>query len=162
MERKWHCIFSSSGIQTKINEIRDWDLYGPLIITLLLTLLLSLKQNFRDTEKTFSLVFFFVVFGSLLVAINAKLTGVKFSIFFYACVIGYSLSPFLVAQVASILFEGVLTKVGTSIVTGICYIMVMKSVNSLFVSTLPEKKHFLVMYPVSLFFLFFAFIIVLQ
>lgn len=97
MERKWLCIFTNQGIQQKIAEIRDWDLYGPLVITLTLTFLIGLKQNFRETEKTFSVIFFIVIIGSLLVSFNAKLTGVKFSIFFYACVIGYSLSPFIVA-----------------------------------------------------------------
>lgn len=145
-----------------MNEIRDWDLYGPLIITLSLTFLIGLKQNFKETEKTFSVIFFIVVFGSLLVSINAKLTGVKYSIFFYACVIGYSLSPFLVAQIISILFENFITKIGVGVVTGLCYVWVMKSVDSLFSSTIPVKKHFLVMYPVALFFLFFAVLVALQ
>ena len=59
----------------KLKEIRQWDLWGPLIFTILLSFALS----FGTDEKSDMFVLVFVIFwiGSVLVYLNGNLLGAK-------------------------------------------------------------------------------------
>ena len=59
----------------KFKEIRQWDLWGPLIFTILLSFTLS----FGTDEKSDMFVLVFVIFwiGSVLVYLNGNLLGAK-------------------------------------------------------------------------------------
>ena len=63
----------------KVDQLRDWDLWGPLIFCLLLALTLSLSTAGDKGEDTASLVFgivFVVVWlGAAIVTVNALLLG---------------------------------------------------------------------------------------
>jgi hypothetical protein len=62
-----------------MEELRDWDLWGPLLFCLLLALTLSISSTGGNGEDTASLVFgivFVVVwFGAAVVTLNALLLG---------------------------------------------------------------------------------------
>jgi len=64
---------------SKMEELRDWDLWGPLLFCLLLALTLSISSTGGNGEDTASLVFgivFVVVwFGAAVVTLNALLLG---------------------------------------------------------------------------------------
>lgn len=72
----------------KVKELRDWDLFGPLIIAVALTVVMIFKGALTQTNNVFAANFFILMFGSILVTLNAKLVGVKYSFFFYVCVLG--------------------------------------------------------------------------
>ena len=77
-----------------------------------------------------------IFLGSLLVTINAKLIGVKYSIFFYICAMGYSLAPFIIAAAVNWTLSSIISRLGVLIVTGICYLWAIKSVSVFFQLTI--------------------------
>lgn len=74
--------------------------------------------------------------GSIIVTLNAKLVGVKYSFFFYICALGYCLAPFLIAAAINLFLGKMITRIGVFIVTGICYFWSIKSVSIFFSLTI--------------------------
>lgn len=61
-----------------VNEqLRDWDLWGPLVFSLLLSLLLSLTARREQSENVFTGVFSLVWIGSAVVTWQIRLLGGK-------------------------------------------------------------------------------------
>ncbi|EPS36942.1 hypothetical protein H072_9539 [Dactylellina haptotyla CBS 200.50] len=83
------------------NEIRDWDLWGPLLSALLLSLLLSIAASDEQTTSVFSGVFAIVWIGEALVTLQIRLLGGNISFFQSVCVIGYTLFPLVGAALLS-------------------------------------------------------------
>ena len=53
-------------------ELLDWDLWGPLFLTLLLAITLSLNSTEEQTATDFALVISIVWIGSIVVTVNAS------------------------------------------------------------------------------------------
>ena len=90
--------------EEKAKELRDWDLWGPLLLCMLLSLTLSLSSSSSATEKTeetaslvFSIVFCLISVGSVIITINTLLLGGTISFFQSVCVLGYCLFPMNIA-----------------------------------------------------------------
>jgi len=64
----------------RCNQLRNWDLWGPLLLSVVMALTLSISSN-SDSDYVFGIVFLVVAIGSLLITINCKLLGAKVSIF---------------------------------------------------------------------------------
>lgn len=146
----------------KVKELRDWDLFGPLIISLTLTIIMIFKGSLSDSNYIFAANFLLLIFGSFLVTINAKLVGVKFSIFFYISAMGYSLAPFIIAALCNLLIGKLVTRFGILLISAFCYLWAIKSVGVFFGLTILPTRKYLVMYPIFLYYLFFAWFIVLE
>ena len=117
--------------EEKVKELRNWDLFGPLFLAVALTIIMILK-GFKNSDNIFAANFFILIFGSFIVTLNAKLVGVKYSVFFYLCALGYSLAPFLIAALANLLIGSLITRIGILIITGFCYLWSVKSVSVFF------------------------------
>ncbi|XP_049560608.1 protein YIPF6 isoform X5 [Orcinus orca] len=80
--------------------LRDWDLWGPLILCV--TLALMLQRGSVDSEKDggpqFAEVFVIVWFGAVTITLNSKLLGGNISFFQSLCVLGYCILPLTVAM----------------------------------------------------------------
>ncbi|KAL0588986.1 Protein YIPF6 [Plecturocebus cupreus] len=80
--------------------LRDWDLWGPLILCV--TLALMLQRDSADSEKDggpqFAEVFVIVWFGAVTITLNSKLLGGNISFFQSLCVLGYCILPLTVAM----------------------------------------------------------------
>ncbi|KAL6093949.1 hypothetical protein STEG23_002167 [Scotinomys teguina] len=80
--------------------LRDWDLWGPLILCV--TLALMLQKSSVDGEKDggpqFAEVFVVVWFGAVIITLNSKLLGGNISFFQSLCVLGYCILPLTVAM----------------------------------------------------------------
>ena len=80
--------------------LRDWDLWGPLILCV--TLALMLQRGSVDNEKDggpqFAEVFVIVWFGAVTITLNSKLLGGNISFFQSLCVLGYCILPLTVAM----------------------------------------------------------------
>lgn len=61
--------------------LRDWDLWGPLVICLALAIILSLDAPQDQSMQVFSLVISLITIGSVVVTVNSKLLGGKVSFF---------------------------------------------------------------------------------
>lgn len=68
--------------------LRDWDLWGPLVICLALAIVLSLDAPQDQSMQVFSLVISLITVGSVVVTVNSKLLGGKVS-FFQSLVSGH-------------------------------------------------------------------------
>ena len=86
------------------DELRNWDLWGPLFLCLLLAVLLSIDESGLPADKdhdrpavVFSTLLLIVWVGSVVVTVNAKLLGGSVSFFQNICLLGYCTAPLIVA-----------------------------------------------------------------
>ena len=79
-------------------QLKDWDLWGPLLICLSLSILLSLGASASQGALVFSSVFLSVWFGAGIVTVNSQLLGGTISFFQAVCVLGYCVFPLCLAS----------------------------------------------------------------
>ncbi|XP_055592664.1 protein YIPF6-like isoform X2 [Uranotaenia lowii] len=78
--------------------LRDWDLWGPLILcTFMGTIIQGSANDKGDGGPEFAQFFVIVWFGAMIVTLNSKLLGGNISFFQSVCVLGYCLTPCAVA-----------------------------------------------------------------
>jgi protein YIPF6 len=146
-----------------INELKDWDLWGPLVLCLLLAVTLSFKAPTNQSSMVFAAVFCAVWIGSTVVTINAQLVGGTISFFQSVCVLGYSIFPLtLSALVIGIIRIVINTWAWIDlIIIAVGFAWAIRT-SSLFVSIYvkPERR-FLALYPVFLFYVFLSWMILL-
>jgi hypothetical protein len=79
--------------------LKDWDLWGPLLLCLLLAINLSAVSDSSDeSAAVFALVFVLVWCGSAIVTMNSKLLGGTISFFQSVCILGYCIFPLVTAS----------------------------------------------------------------
>lgn len=83
--------------QLVINRLREWDLWGPLIVCLTLSVILSFKAPSAQSSTVFATVFVSVWVGAAIVTVNAQLLGGTISFFQSVCVLGYCVFPLTIA-----------------------------------------------------------------
>jgi len=131
-------------------ELRDWDLWGPLLLCLALAVLLSSGAARREQPSlVFATVFVAVWAGAAVVSGNAQLLGGGVSFFQCVCVLGYCLCPLvlagLVMAVAKVAFA-------REVVAVVGVVWSMRAALVLMGSLVPEKRRLLALYPVALFY----------
>ncbi|KAM9538898.1 protein YIPF6-like [Salvelinus alpinus] len=138
--------------------LRDWDLWGPLLLCVTLALMLQggSVDSKDDGGPQFAEVFVIIWFGSVIITLNSKLLGGTISFFQSLCVLGYCIMPLTVAMVVCrlVLLGG---SWGFSFIVRL--IVVTASFSwSTFASTAfladcqPPNRKALVVYPVFLFY----------
>ncbi|XP_061674690.1 protein YIPF6 [Syngnathoides biaculeatus] len=138
--------------------LRDWDLWGPLLLCVTLALLLQggAAQSGDQGGPQFAEVFVIVWFGSIIITLNSKLLGGTISFFQSLCVLGYCILPLTAAMVVCRL---VLLGAAGAVSFAVRLAVVAASFGwSTFASTAflagsqPPKRKGLVVYPVFLFY----------
>ncbi|KAJ5070808.1 protein yipf6 [Anaeramoeba ignava] len=132
------------------DNLRDWDLWGPLFLCLLLSVILSHGAPENQSSLVFALIFFIIWIGSGIVTINALLLGGNISFFQTVCVLGYCIFPLNIASIISLIFNNIVVKF---IFAGIGFIWSIISSISFISPFIPTNKKVLAIYPVFLFFL---------
>ncbi|CAO3589650.1 unnamed protein product [Absidia cylindrospora] len=97
--------------------LRDWDLWGPLLLCLSLAITLSTRAPADQSVSIFTGVFVIVWLGAAVVTANAKLLGGAVSFFQSVCVIGYCLFPLVAASIVSIFVHLIWVRLPIAIVT---------------------------------------------
>jgi len=87
-----HVIFPFWGSFQRVDRLKDWDLWGPLLLSFILASMLTFSAGSEST-LIFTMVFVIVWLGSAIITINAILLGGKVSFFQTLCALGYSLGP---------------------------------------------------------------------
>jgi len=142
-----------------VKELRNWDLWGPLFLCLLLATTLSIRAAPEQTAQTFATVFFVVWVGAGVVTINAALLGGQISFLQSVCVLGYCLCPL---NIASILCHFWGSKAYQLVVVSVCFFWATRaSVGFMAQLVNPDRKG-LAVYPVLLFYLYIAWLILVQ
>ena len=138
-----------------IKQINQWDLWGPLIFTIILSFTNSIEKN----SNRFVLIFSFFWVGSFIIFLNSYFLDNKISVFHYMCLLGYSLVPFVLMSFLFLLNIYYILK----ILFGIFALVWSLFVTFKFIKNkMDDKKIFLNMYPISLFFIFFFYLLVLK
>ncbi|KAK4688803.1 protein YIPF6, partial [Tremellales sp. Uapishka_1] len=140
--------------------LRDWDLWGPLVICLSLAIILSIDSPPEQSMQVFSLVISLITIGSVVVTVNSKLLGGKVSFFQSLCVLGYALAPLLLASIIAFVLHNLFIRVPISLAAWGW--SVWASMHFFGGTGLPESRTFLAVYPICLFFFVLAWMIMIQ
>ena len=110
--------------QDNCKELRNWDLWGPLLICVLMSLVLSI--NTRNTagqsaSQVFTLVFGLIWAGATLITLNIKCLGANISIFQSVCVIGYCIFPISIATLVGVILKATLPFILRLIIAGVAF-----------------------------------------
>ena len=94
------------------------DLWGPLLVCLLLSTVLSMTAPGDSSSLVFATVFVIVWLGAAVVTVNAQLLGGTISFFQSVCILGYCVFPLTLAALVSLILKLMWRPVCTYI---ICY-----------------------------------------
>jgi len=157
-----YVLFPRAGPEEKAMYIKDWDLWGPLLICLFMALTLSFANSTDSSADTASLVFgvvFVVIWiGAGIVTVNALFLGGKVSFFQSVCLLGYCVFPMCLSAILVVVL---------SFLPGVLRILLVLAgfgwstwASVGFISALvPSDRKALAEYPVFLFYLFLAWFI---
>ena len=96
---KLRYVLLPAGHHTEtLKELRNWDLWGPLLLCLTLSILLSVSAPVGQASLVFASVFVIVWAGAAVVTVNAQLLGGSISFFQSVCVLGYCIFPLVLAS----------------------------------------------------------------
>ena len=148
-----------------IESLRDWDLWGPLIVCLVLAVLLSIKAPVGQASLVFAAVFCAVWFGSAVVTVNAQLLGGTISFFQSVCVLGYCVFPMTLAAVVVDLFKmlplGVFSTLVEVAVLMIAFLWSTRASAVFIGQYIIATRRILAVFPVLFFYTFLAWMIFL-
>ncbi|KAE8290376.1 Protein YIPF6 YIP1 family member 6 [Larimichthys crocea] len=138
--------------------LRDWDLWGPLLLCVTLALLLQGGAADSDDQggPQFAEVFVIVWFGSIIITLNSKLLGGTISFFQSLCVLGYCIMPLTAAMaVCRIVLVGGSGKVSFAVRLAVVTVSFGWSTfasTAFLADSQPPNRKALVVYPVFLFY----------
>ena len=141
--------------EVKSYHIKQWDLWGPLLMVIFLAC--TLAVNSTDKSQTVILVFLIFWLGSFLVFLNAHLLGVKTSIFQIFCLLGYCLFPLDVS--AFILSFTKLFDIFRFIIVGVTCAWSLYSASSFLQNLSMPEQRYLVLYPSILLYIYISWFI---
>mmetsp|Transcript_13330 Transcript_13330/g.15283 ORF Transcript_13330/g.15283 Transcript_13330/m.15283 type:complete len:252 (+) Transcript_13330:81-836(+) len=146
-----------------IDSLKDWDLWGPLLVCLTLSVILSFKAPTNESAMVFASVFCLVWFGSIVVTINAQLLGGTISFFQSVCVLGYCVFPMTIAAfIIGILRLTPLSFIWFDMLWLVLGFLWATRASSVFIASyIPKERRLLAVYPVLFFYIFLAWIILL-
>ena len=139
----------------KNNQIRQWDLWGPLLLDLLLAFTLSF--NTKEKSQLTTLIFVIFWLGGVILYLNANFLGVKTSVFQILCLLGYCLFPLNLSAIIVTIFN--LNDIFRIIIVMMTFIWsVYSSIDYLKIISNNEQRY-LVLYPCILFYLYISWFI---
>mmetsp|Transcript_111175 Transcript_111175/g.310589 ORF Transcript_111175/g.310589 Transcript_111175/m.310589 type:complete len:244 (-) Transcript_111175:18-749(-) len=148
-----------------IQRLKDWDLWGPLIVCLALAVLLSFKAPVGQASIVFAAVFCAVWMGSAVVTINAQLLGGTISFFQSVCVLGYCVFPMTMAALAVDLFKmiplGALSMLLDLAVLAVAFLWSTRASAVFIGQYIAAPRRVLAVFPVLFFYTFLAWLILL-
>jgi protein YIPF6 len=148
-----------------IESLREWDLWGPLIVCLALAVLLSLKAPVGQASLVFAAVFCAVWFGSTVVTVNAQLLGGTISFFQSVCVLGYCVFPMAMAAAVVDLFKmlplGAFSTLVEVAVLAVAFLWSTRASSVFIGQYIVASRRVLAVFPVLFFYTFLAWLILL-
>lgn len=170
---KLKAVLVPSG--STIEELRDWDLWGPLFLGLALASILSHSTDDDQAALVFTIVFSFIWVGAGVVTLNAALLGGQMFVY-RSCLhtnlstcfrsflqslslLGYCIAPL---TVAAIVCRFVPTKVVQLPVAFSSMLWACRASFTFLSALVPAERRFLALYPAVLFFLTIVWLILLQ
>uniref|UniRef100_A0A674GKZ5 Protein YIPF n=1 Tax=Taeniopygia guttata TaxID=59729 RepID=A0A674GKZ5_TAEGU len=138
--------------------LRDWDLWGPLVLCVSLALMLQggSADSKDDGGPQFAEVFVIIWFGAVVITLNSKLLGGTISFFQSLCVLGYCVMPLTVAMLVCRLVllagAGTVSFIIRLIVVGAMFAWSTLASTAFLADSQPPNRKALVVYPIFLFY----------
>merc|ERR1719235_517529 len=143
----------------KAHGLKKWDLWGPLFLCLALGIILSAQAADSDQAgMAFALVFIVVWVGSAVVTVNALLLKGRISFFQSVCVLGYCIFPLVISAFVAMMVRHVAVKV---ITVTVGFIWGTGASVGFMSELVPADRKALAVYPVWLFYVAIAWMILL-
>ncbi|KIY65880.1 Yip1-domain-containing protein [Cylindrobasidium torrendii FP15055 ss-10] len=140
--------------------LRDWDLWGPLVLCLCLGVMLSINAPADQSLGTFTSVIAICSIGALIVTVQAKLLGGRVSFFQGLCTLGYCLAPLNVAALISCFVRVIYIRAPIAL---LCWAWcIWAAVNFLDGTKIDQQRILLAVYPLLLFYFILAWMILIQ
>ncbi|KAF9484399.1 Yip1-domain-containing protein [Pholiota conissans] len=140
--------------------LKDWDLWGPLLLCLLLGIMLSINAPSTQSLGVFTSVIVICSLGALAVTVQAKLLGGRVSFFQGLCVLGYCIAPLDIAAIISCFVPLMWIRAPVAL---LCWAWsIWASVNFLDGTKIEQQRILLAVYPLLLFYFVLAWMILIQ
>ncbi|KAJ3930545.1 MAG: hypothetical protein NXY57DRAFT_1011608 [Lentinula lateritia] len=140
--------------------LRDWDLWGPFMLCLLLGIMLSVNAPQSQSLNVFTSVIVICSLGALAVTVQAKLLGGRVSFFQGLCVLGYCIAPLDLAALISCFVRVIYVRAPLALLAWAWCIWA--SVNFLDGTKIEPQRILLAVYPLLLFYFVLAWMILIQ
>lgn len=140
--------------------LKDWDLWGPLLLCLALGIMLSINAPASQSLGLFSTVVAIISAGSLVVTVQSKLLGGRVSFFQGLCVLGYCVAPLDIAALVACFIRIIWVRAPIAI-AGWAW-SVWASVSFLDGAKIEQQRVLLAVYPLLLFYFVLAWMILIQ
>jgi len=146
-----------------LSTLRDWDLWGPLIVCLGLSIILSIRAPSSQTSAVFAAVFMSMWIGSVVVTVNAKLLGGTISFFQSVCVLGYCVFPFCLSALVILLLSNTpLGKVWLDVVwVAIGFVWATRASTVFIAQFIQKERRFLAVFPVFFYYTLLGWLVLL-
>ena len=149
--------------ESVLSKLREWDLWGPLLVCLLLSSVLSMTAPNNTASLVFAAVFVIVWAGAAAVTLNAQLLGGTISFFQSVCILGYCVFPLTISAmlclVASFVYKQMVVK---SIFVAIGFFWSTRASVVFMNNVVKEERRLLAVFPVFFFYTFISWLILLQ
>ena len=133
-------------------HIRQWDLWGPLLLNMLLALTLSF--NTQEKSQMTTLIFIIFWLGGVILYLNANFLGVKASIFQMFCLLGYCLFPLNICAIIITIFD--FNDIIRLIIVMMFSFWSIYSSSDYLKAISSQGQRYLVLYPCILFYLYIS------
>lgn len=139
--------------------LRDWDLWGPLVLCLSLAIILSLTAPSAQSSIVFTGVFVVIWCGAAVVTLNSKLLGGQLSFFQSVCVLGYCVFPLVASALVCLFVSYFFIRLA---VVGPCFGWSTWASLIFLSDTRLQKRQVLAVYPIFLFYFVISWIIIIS
>jgi len=144
---KMMCVLNPR--KANIQTLKDWDLWGPLILCLMLATLLSWFAPSEQASLVFASVFVIICCGAAVVTVNALLLGGDISFFQSVCVLGYCIFPLNLASIVCLVGGHIVWRV---FVVAVCFFWSTGASLGFMGELVPPNRKALAVYPLFLFY----------
>ncbi len=146
-----------------LKKLREWDLWGPLLVCLLLSMVLSVTAPENSASLVFAAVFVIVWCGAAIVTLNAQLLGGTISFFQSVCILGYCVFPLtlsaIICLIVSYIYKNLIIKL---LIVGVGFIWSTRASSVFMVQVIKEERKVLAVFPVFFFYTFIGWMVLLQ
>lgn len=146
--------------ESVLEKLREWDLWGPLLVCLLLSVTLGIKSDQESASMVFAAVFVVIWAGAAAVTVNAQLLGGNISFFQSVCILGYCVFPLTLSAIGCLLFGYLFGSAFIKLlVVSAGFIWSTRASVVFMEQVIKEERKILAVYPVFMFYTFLAWMI---
>ena len=126
--------------------------------------MLSMMAAENQTALVFAAVFVVIWVGAAIVTLNAQLLGGTISFFQSVCVLGYCVFPMNVCVLLNFIIDSLIIRsfVIRALVVGVGFVWSTRASVVFMAQMVPPKRKALAVYPVLLFYIFIAWLILVS